>query len=64
MVRNLMMIAGLTLAVAAFGCSDDATNNGGAGGSAGEGGAGGGEGGAGGAPAATDSRVAGAWGFP
>jgi hypothetical protein len=63
MIRNLMMIAGLTLAVSAFGCSDDATNNGGAGGdggtggSAGEGGAGGsaGEGGAGGAPGVTDA---------
>ena len=38
MVRNLMMIAGLTLAVSAFGCSDDATNNGGAGGDGGTGG--------------------------
>ena len=35
MVRNLMMIAGLTLAVSAFGCSDDAENGGGAGGAAG-----------------------------
>ena len=35
MVRNLMMIAGLTLAVSAFGCSDDDTTNGGGGGSGG-----------------------------
>jgi len=61
MVRNLMMITGLTLAVAAFGCSSDSSsNNGGAGGdggSAGEDGAGGtaGEGGAGGAPGALDN---------
>jgi hypothetical protein len=42
MVRNLMMMFGLSLAVAAFGCSDDdATNPGGAGGSAGSGGSGG-----------------------
>ncbi len=49
MVRNLMMILGLSLAVAAFGCSDDdATGTGGSCGSGGSGGAGGGEGGAGG----------------
>ncbi|MBW1906514.1 MAG: hypothetical protein JRJ24_14660 [Deltaproteobacteria bacterium] len=45
MVRNLMMIFGLSLAVAAFGCSDDDTTNpggaGGDGGSAGSGGSGG-----------------------
>ena len=62
MVRNLMMIFGLTLAVAAFGCDSDSGNpagsggsggGGGEGGAAGEGGAGGaGEGGAGGAPSA------------
>jgi hypothetical protein len=65
MVRNLMMIVGLTLAVAAFGCDSDSNEGaagsggsggsgggGGEGGAAGEGGAGGGEGGAGGAPAA------------
>jgi len=50
MVRNLMMIFGLTLAVAAFGCSDDSSNAAGSGGSGGSGGGGGaGEGGAGGA---------------
>ena len=32
MVRNLMMIAGLTLAVSAFGCSDDDKGTGGTGG--------------------------------
>jgi len=51
MVRNLMMIVGLTLAVAAFGCDSDsssgAAGSGGSGGGGGEGGAG--EGGAGGA---------------
>jgi hypothetical protein len=42
MVRNLMMIFGLSLAVAAFGCSDDDTTNpGGAGGAGGSGGSGG-----------------------
>ena len=40
MVRNLMMIAGLTLAVSAFGCSDDTNNGGGAGGDGGAGGGG------------------------
>jgi hypothetical protein len=59
MVRNLMMIFGLTLAVAAFGCDSDSGNPAGSGGSGGgEGGAGGagegGAGGVGGAPAATD----------
>lgn len=56
MVRNLMMIVGLSLAVAAFGCSDDEGTGGtggtaGSGGSAGAGGSGGagGEGGSGGA---------------
>jgi hypothetical protein len=39
MVRNLMMMFGLSLAVAAFGCSDDDTTNpGGAGGDGGSGG--------------------------
>jgi hypothetical protein len=59
MVRNLMMIFGLTLAVAAFGCDSDSTGdggstgNGGSGGSGGAAGAGGaGEGGAGGSGAA------------
>jgi hypothetical protein len=62
MVRNLMMIVGLTLAVAAFGCDSDsssgAAGSGGSGGGGGEGGAGeggaggAGEGGAGGAPSA------------
>jgi len=64
MVRNLMMIIGLSLAVAAFGCDSDSNGTGGTGGTggtaggggAGEGGAGGaGEGGAGGAPAAGDA---------
>jgi len=41
MVRNLMMIFGLSLAVAAFGCSDDDNNTGGAGGDGGSGGSGG-----------------------
>lgn len=41
MVRNLMMILGMTLAVAAFGCSDDPPQNGGEGGSGGQGGSGG-----------------------
>ena len=55
MVRNLMMIVGLTLAVAAFGCDSDSSNAAGSGGSGGSGGGGGeggaaGEGGAGGAP--------------
>jgi hypothetical protein len=40
MVRNLMMIVGLSLAVAAFGCSDD-EGTGGSGGTAGSGGSGG-----------------------
>ena len=35
MVRNLMMIAGLTLAVSAFGCSDDDNGTGGTGGTGG-----------------------------
>jgi len=53
MVRNLMMIFGLTLAVAAFGCDSDSGNPAGSGGSGGSGGGGGeggaaGEGGAGG----------------
>ncbi len=49
MVRNLMMILGLSLAVAAFGCSDDEAT-GGTGGTAGTGGTGGtaGTGGSGG----------------
>jgi len=57
MVRNLMMITGLTLAVSAFGCSDDATNSGGAGGDAGTGGdaGAGGSAGAGGTPGVTDA---------
>jgi hypothetical protein len=45
MVRNLMMIIGLSLAVAAFGCDSDSTSGtGGTGGTAGGGGAGGGGG--------------------
>jgi hypothetical protein len=50
MVRNLMMIIGLSLAVAAFGCDSDETNggDGGSGGSAGSGGTAG-DGGGGGA---------------
>jgi len=50
MVRNLMMIFGLTLAVAAFGCDSDSTGDGGSTGNGGSGGSGGtaGAGGAGG----------------
>jgi hypothetical protein len=60
MVRNLMMIFGLTLAVAAFGCDSDSSNAAGSGGSGGSGGGGGeggtaGAGGAGGAPGVTDA---------
>jgi hypothetical protein len=57
MVRNLMMIIGLSLAVAAFGCDSDSTS--GTGGTAGGGGTAGsggtaGDGGAGGSVGSTD----------
>ena len=56
MVRNVMMILGLSLAVASFGCSDD-EGEGGEGGSAGTAGTGGmaGEGGTGGTVPVTDA---------
>ena len=65
MVRNLMMIVGLTLAVAAFGCDSDSSNAAGSGGSGGSGGGGGeggaaGEGGAGGAGGAGEGGAGGA----
>ena len=50
MVRNVMMILGLGLAVAAFGCDSSSDGNGGSGGTAGNGGMGG-EGGTGGSTA-------------
>jgi hypothetical protein len=58
MVRNLMMMIGLSLAVAAFGCDSD-SGTGGTGGTAGAGGTGGtagagGGGGGGGSPGLTD----------
>jgi hypothetical protein len=61
MVRNLMLILGLSLTLAAFGCSDD-DDNGGSGGTAGDGGAGGeggsaGEGGSGGAEGACTNEA-------
>jgi hypothetical protein len=50
MVRNVMMILGLGLTVAAFGCDSSSDGNGGSGGTAGNGGMGG-EGGTGGSTA-------------
>jgi hypothetical protein len=63
MVRNLMMILGLSLAVAAFGCDSSSDGNGGTGGGAGTGGTGGtagtggmgGEGGTGGSVTPMDA---------
>ncbi len=58
MVRNLMLIFGLSLALASFGCSDSNDDNGGGGGG-GEGGVGGagGVGGGGGSVTPTDACV-------
>lgn len=46
MIRNLMWILGLSLAIGAFGCSDDENGSGGSGGTGGDGGTGGGVAGA------------------
>jgi hypothetical protein len=56
MVRNLMMILGLSLAVAAFGCETASSEEGGDGGSGGSAGSGG-DGGSGGAPGACTNQA-------